>query len=682
MPAQSPSPFRGEVAKLGEGCLARSHIGPATEESPSFRLLSLHNNTIAALRFGGNGYACSRGRESRRRIEGLMNGIILRWGVPALVTVVGGTSLAVSATSSTIRDDLTARATQTLTTEERNWATVSFDGRDAVTSGTAMDQGMIDNAVTRIAAVHGVRSVNSKAVVAERVSPFPFTATVSDGAVSLTGGVPDESAHARIALAAAPTDDSLRILAGAPPRDRWEAAVTYGLQYLAQFDEGTVSLSDLALTVSGRAKSAEAYDALALLVEAPLPEGIELVGSTIEPAIAVPFEWRAEFDGTRLRVSGFVSRAAFADELRASGIGGRPVSTSLTLASGAPEGFEERARLLLENLVQLEHGSADISDSTATLTGAPADGVVAESIRMAMTPVGVALDLDPPRVEGYEFTATRSGGAIVLDGFVPDAPTRDRLEAITGIDASGLDLARGAPERFDSAVDFGLDLLEHLSEGRFSLRDTTLSIEGRAATLPILPPSNRACSGAAGPAARPPRSRRWFHLHLRRRKSADGRGMSGYAEQRTRAARYAAGPGRHTTLADATRPISSNRPSPRWARRCCRPAPLLTAPAAADRHGRNRGAGAPPKRLRATGLGDTGWSPSTPSRLPPSRRPSYLWHAFKTADGRSPRRLRGSEDNASSWAGRQGGPTIPCSAPASRRAIPGALAGMDALCPR
>ena len=93
------------------------------------------------------------------------------------------------------------------------------------------------------------------------------------------------------------------------------------------------------------------------------------------------------------------------------------------------------------------------------------------------------MTLAPPRVDGYEFIATREGSNIVLTGHVPDTATRDRLEELAGVDAAGLELARGQPERFESAVEFGLDLLGRLSEGRFLISDNMLSISGRAATV-------------------------------------------------------------------------------------------------------------------------------------------------------------------------------------------------------
>lgn len=412
-----------------------------------------------------------------------MNGIVLRWGVPALVTVVGGTSLAISATSADINSDLTARSTQVLAADGVDWASVSFDGRDAIVTGTATEQGTIDDAVAKVAAVHGVRSVSSNVVLAEFVSPFPFAASIKNGVVTLTGGVPDETAHAAVALQTASADDQLRILSGAPPRAAWDAAIRYGLDHLSDFDEGTFTLDDLKISITGRAKSPEAFDDLAILSTQPLPEGAELVSRTITPALAAPFEWKAEFDGAAIRVSGFTPSEAFATELRDASFDGWPIATSLVLASGAPPNFEATALSLLQNLVRLEHGSADISDGTATLTGSPADEATAEAVRLAMTPSGIAVDLEPPRVDAYQFTATRTDAGIVLSGYVPDAPTRDRLDELQDVDASGLGLARGAPERFDSAVEFGLEILGHLSEGTFTLRDTAVSVEGRATTV-------------------------------------------------------------------------------------------------------------------------------------------------------------------------------------------------------
>lgn len=145
-----------------------------------------------------------------------------------------------------------------------------------------------------------------------------------------------------------------------------------------------------------------------------------------------------------------------------------------------------------ENLVRLERGSADISNSTATLTGAPADDATAEAVRVAMTPVGVAVDLDPPQSRRLRVHRDHRKWRDRPRWFRARSTERgEHLDSIVDVSASGLqDLARGAPERFDSAIDFGLDLLEHLSEGRFALRRTRpCRSKGAPPRLPISVPS-------------------------------------------------------------------------------------------------------------------------------------------------------------------------------------------------
>lgn len=411
-----------------------------------------------------------------------MSGIFLRWGVPAFVTVIGGTVAAIATSGSAIPPDLASRASAVIASPEFDWATLNFDMRDATITGTATTQQMIDEAVTKVAAVHGVRSVTSNVVLAEYVSPFPFIATVEGGVLTLSGGLPDEAARAEVlATAGEGTRDETRLMSGAPNRANWLTAVTYALGYARQLDEGEVALADLDLTISGRAKSPEAYTSLA--AAAAVPASVKLAYREVQPALLSPFEWRAEYDGQRLTLSGATPAEALVGELEALVPSGTNVSTSLVLASGAPTEFAISAKLLLQNLLKLENGSATISDRTSTLSGLPADAAVAESVRVAMTPSGAVVTLGPPHVNEYWLSAERSANGIVLDGFVPDAALRDRLEALDNVDAAGLELGRGAPERYESGIDFILEALRRMSEGHATIQGTVITVEGRAATV-------------------------------------------------------------------------------------------------------------------------------------------------------------------------------------------------------
>lgn len=413
-----------------------------------------------------------------------MSGIFLRWGVPAFVTVIGGTVAAVATSGSAIPPDLASRTGAVIAGPEFEWAKLSFDMRDATITGTATTQAMIDEAVAKVAAVHGVRSVTSKVVLAEYVSPFPFIATIDGGVLTLSGGLPDEAARAEIlAVAGQGVRDETRLMSGAPNRNSWVAAVAYALGYATQLDEGEVALADLNLTISGRAKSPEAYAALAATEAAKAPTAVNLAYREVQPALASPFEWRAEYDGQKLTLSGATPSEALVGELEALAPAGTSISTSLVLASGAPTEFAASAKLLLQNLLKLESGSATISGNTSTLAGSPADAEGAESVRVAMTPSGAAVTLGPPHISEYWLSAERGANGIALDGFVPDAALRDRLEALDNVDAAGLELGRGAPERFESAIDFVLETLRRMSEGHATIQGTVITVEGRAATV-------------------------------------------------------------------------------------------------------------------------------------------------------------------------------------------------------
>lgn len=96
---------------------------------------------------------------------------------------------------------------------------------------------------------------------------------------------------------------------------------------------------------------------------------------------------------------------------------------------------------------------------------------------------GSIVVLEPPRQDDYRLTiVARDDGVMQIDGFVPDDATRKRLAAMAGVDARGLSLARGEPQGFGNALDFGLAVLGRMSEGRFEIRNGGLRIEGRAAT--------------------------------------------------------------------------------------------------------------------------------------------------------------------------------------------------------
>lgn len=407
-----------------------------------------------------------------------MSKMVLRWLAPGMATVAVGTLLTVLSTSANIASDLTARSADALMGQGLGWADVAVDGRNVTLSGTAADNAIIGNAVVTLGQVHGIGHVQSRAITAPLSNPYTITATLKDGEVALIGAIHDESLREILVASADAENVDLRLMSGAPDRAEWLRRLNFGLSQLPQFESAEIALKDLDLTITGRAKSPDAYDTL---VTTAIPAGMNPV-LHIEPAFIAPYQWSASFDGTRVLVEGFAPDASFADRVRMASSGDTPVATAMALASGAPDGFSETAPVLIENLTRLKSGAIVLDDGVLKLTGTPPSIKVAQEVTASATAAGAEVALEAAPVGDYWLTATvgADGKSIVLDGYVPDQAGKDRLAAMLHVDASHLQVAPGAPARFESALEFGLKALSHLKEGRFAVRTSVLTLKGVA----------------------------------------------------------------------------------------------------------------------------------------------------------------------------------------------------------
>lgn len=102
----------------------------------------------------------------------------------------------------------------------------------------------------------------------------------------------------------------------------------------------------------------------------------------------------------------------------------------------------------------------------------------------------------------YTFTATRTGNAIDLTGYVPDETARATVlasvkEALPGLRVTDTtQYARGAPEGFTALSGFAFTQLKGLRDGNASMVDGTLSVEGTANTLEDFEGINTALAAA------------------------------------------------------------------------------------------------------------------------------------------------------------------------------------------
>ena len=413
-----------------------------------------------------------------------MTGILFKWLVPGALTVAAGVGLALALTGPAVTSDLFIRSTAALQSTDADWASVSIDGRDAFVTGTAANRSMVAAVEARLAAVRGVRAVRSDVVLADYVHPFPFSATLRNGQVVLAGGYPDEAVHARLVAAVDPVADETRLYSGAPRA--FEAGASFGLQALADLDDGQISLSGTELSIFGRARSPVAFDGLST-IETAVPEGITLVALDVTPPLASPYVWTARFDGKAVTIAGNAPDDQLAETLRAAAPAGIPVSTALQLASGEPAGFSANALSLLKTLLTLESGEATISGDSVTLVGAPADVAIAAAASATVSALGGTATLEPVRAalaSPYVWSATKSEtGAVTIAGYAPDADTQTLLAGqVAALAADTSVVAAGAPKNFGASARKGLEILALLDSGSVTYESGAWAIAGTVST--------------------------------------------------------------------------------------------------------------------------------------------------------------------------------------------------------
>ena len=137
--------------------------------------------------------------------------------------------------------------------------------------------------------------------------------------------------------------------------------------------------------------------------------------------------------------------------------------------------------------VRILKSFASIAVSAATLAVLGSSAWAANEAQLQTAPVRHLAQASTgakvaPALTQYWFTAIYEGDTLVLDGYVPDEVMLRRLSQTLNFDTRNLELASGESPHFAADVDFGLKLLSHLGEGRFSIRSSVLTIKGTVKT--------------------------------------------------------------------------------------------------------------------------------------------------------------------------------------------------------
>ena len=425
-----------------------------------------------------------------------------RWIRPGLLATVLVAGVAVFARHGAVERDLGERVTAELLAEGHSWASVNVSARDVTVIGRAPSTESQEVAVRAAERVPGVRQAVNGSELLAVASPYVWSAHREGRSLTLAGSVPSEGARAsllavaRRALPEAEIRDEMNLARGAPAA--FSAATTFALTRLADLADGSVTLTDATLAVSGTALNAEAYAAARAALTSELPVAVNRGPIDVLPARAEPFVWSANFDGQSLTLVGFVPNEIVHDTLVATlraTLPGVPITDSVTIASGEPPGFAEAASFAIAALERLSTGGVTLDGLTLDVTGDAKSVDDYEALLSSLNgpfPKGmtvVAAAVLPAAVSPYTWQGEKSNGKVMLSGYVPSADARDEVAAAARIAFAGLTIedrvkvAAGEP-RMDwiGAIKFAIGELAKLEDGRVSVGDKVYAIEGEALT--------------------------------------------------------------------------------------------------------------------------------------------------------------------------------------------------------
>lgn len=358
-------------------------------------------------------------------------------------------------------------------------------GRDIIVSGIANDDAERDEILARMNVLDGRRIVRDDLRVLDTATPFVFKATKTGDGTTHSGVIPTEVDRAVLASRIGNDAGDLVLMAGAPDTN-WTGVVGQGLDSLDVLQDGSLSVVDNVVTVSGNAL-VPGDVAAARAAMADLPHGY-----------TADFDVNVLDDGTPFRLT--LNR----DEEGALTSSGKIPSTmqlaDLSASLGADiDGDIEQSALpanitgwsAVSNtgasaLAKLRSGQLSILEDSLSLTGvATPEGKAAAESMLASLPEGFSVTSDIALYDDgmpFSLEMTSNGdGTTVMGKFPVDVAPGDIIGDVPA------DNIRNAFIKDDTAAfapvaTNGVAALGKLEEGTLRVVGTDVTLTGVALT--------------------------------------------------------------------------------------------------------------------------------------------------------------------------------------------------------
>ena len=401
-----------------------------------------------------------------------------------------------------IEADLKQRGELALKEAGLPWAGIRFDGRDGILSGIAFDDGAREKAMAIVAARNGVRIVDDRASLVDKVDDFYWMAMRESGRIRIKGFVPDNDTRKTIigmASASFPgleIDDRMKTARGAPPEDAWLSGVNFAFKQLGHLKNGRTRLDTTDFTIVGEPHDIQAYNQIDQALKTGLPRGISLKSRNILSPKVSPFSWAASIRAKQLVLNGYVPDIESRKKLIADAGKKFPdlqIIDQLTIASGAPKNWLKGSTVALAALQRLGSGQATMSDANLRVIGATRKNTLNADIQDFLNSSlpqefgnKVEIALIKTTAVKLNWHAVLKETSLVLEGDVPDRTTQKSL-----IDRARLDFPNrrvinrmnvksvAPPEGWSTTAMRALDAMTRLSEGEATLSGKILRLSGR-----------------------------------------------------------------------------------------------------------------------------------------------------------------------------------------------------------
>lgn len=377
---------------------------------------------------------------------------------------------------------------------------VTLSDRTLTVEGEAASNAAYDRLTSFAPTLPEGYSLEAVRVSRPLASPFVWSVDRDESGVTVSGVVPDPATRnslldvVRQAVGPRNVFDNLDYASGAP--DGFADVAEAAADYIDLLASAHISLSDRTLVVSGRAASPEAYRTLNAYLETWNPPGFILQKSIALP-IVDPFTLTVSKSRGRVTITGFVPtddvRASLITAAQAIAGESEPV-VETTLADGAPSDFGAAADFAIGLLAKLNEGTALLSGTHLTLSGAAATSgdLVELEAAIANPPSGydVGNGVTPPVVSPYVWSMTRDAEQLTIGGSAPSEAVRSAIRAVVDGVSSDLGLVdrSGLGAGLDPAVDLvavarkAAAILDQLDTGEVRFVGNVLSVTGKAAT--------------------------------------------------------------------------------------------------------------------------------------------------------------------------------------------------------